>query len=87
MPDLEKNRKFEEALKRLEEIVAALEAPDLSLEEGMRLYREGSLCSRFCREKLEQAKHQLEIWQNDETGLDLEITDSDSGLGAEIIRE
>ena len=63
---------FEEAMQRLEEIVTALEAPELALEEAMQLYREGALCSRYCREKLEQAKHQLEIWQNDESQIDIE---------------
>lgn len=61
-----KERQFEEKMKRLQEIVAALESPDLSLEEGMALYREGAQCSRFCREKLEKARHELEIWQNGE---------------------
>lgn len=57
-------RTFEENMKRLEEIVAALEDPDISLEEGMALYKEGSQCSRLCREKLESARHELEVWQN-----------------------
>ena len=58
---------FEEAMKRLEEIVKTLESPGLPLEEGMRLYREGELCSRLCREKLAQARHELELWQNEES--------------------
>ncbi len=63
--DKEKDeRRFEDSMKRLEEIVAALEDPELSLEEGMSLYKEGAQCSRYCREKLEKAKHELEIWQN-----------------------
>lgn len=69
----ESGGKFEESMKRLEEIVTALEAPDLSLEEGMKLYREGALCSRYCREKLEQARHQLEIWQNEDNEADIDI--------------
>ncbi len=60
------DRQFEEKMKRLEEIVSALESPDVSLEEGLALYREGALCSRFCREKLEKARHELQIWQNGE---------------------
>lgn len=61
------NRQFEEKMKRLEEIIAALDSPGISLEEGISLYKEGVLCSRFCREKLENAKHELEIWQDDGT--------------------
>lgn len=56
--------RFEESMKRLEEIVSALENPELPLEEAMSLYKEGTQCSRFCREKLENARHELEIWQN-----------------------
>lgn len=56
--------KFEETMKRLEEIVKALESPDLPLETGMRLYKEGAVCSRYCRERLEQARHELEVWQD-----------------------
>lgn len=55
---------FEDALKRLEEIVHALESGEVSLEESLRLYREGALCSRFCRDKLQQAEHELKIWQD-----------------------
>ena len=57
-------RRFEDSMKRLEEIVAALEDPELSLEAGMALYKEGAECSRFCRERLENARHELELWQN-----------------------
>lgn len=57
---------FEERMKRLEQIVDALESPDISLEAGMALYREGALCARFCREKLEKARHELEMWQDGE---------------------
>lgn len=57
---------FEEKMKRLEEIVSALESPELPLEKGMALYKEGLACSRYCREALEKARHDLEIWQNGE---------------------
>lgn len=66
MAEINPESSFEDVMQRLEEIVAALESPDLSLEEGMKLYQEGALCSRFCREKLENARHHLEIWQKDE---------------------
>ena len=56
---------FEKNMKRLEEIVAALESADVSLEDGLALYREGMECSRFCHEELTNARHELEICQND----------------------
>ncbi len=51
---------------RLQEIVNALESGDLPLEEGMALYKEGAECSRFCREQLEKARHELSLWQDGE---------------------
>ena len=57
------DKTFEKNLKRLEEIVTKLESPDLTLAEGLQLYKEGAECSRFCRQELENARHELEIWQ------------------------
>lgn len=57
---------FEKKMARLQEIVTALEAGDLPLEKGMALYKEGAACARRCREQLEQARHDLEIWQDGE---------------------
>lgn len=55
---------FEKKMARLQEIVTALESGDLPLEKGMALYKEGAACSRYCREQLEKARHELEIWQD-----------------------
>lgn len=74
-----KEKTFEENMKRLEEIVAALEDPDLSLEKGIALYKEGAKCSKECREKLENAKHELEVWQNDKAN-PVNISDLDDDV-------
>lgn len=58
---------FEQGIQRLEEIIRMLESDGLSLAQGMALYKEGALQIRLCREKLEQARIELEIWQNGET--------------------
>jgi len=55
---------FEKRMARLQEIVAALESGNLPLEEGMALYREGAECSRFCRQQLDKARHELSLWQD-----------------------
>lgn len=55
---------FEQAMQRLEEIIRALESGELSLAESMALYKEGAAQSRLCRQKLEQAKLELELWQD-----------------------
>lgn len=52
---------FEEAMTRLEEIVARLEAGEQSLEESMALFEEGIGLARFCQEKLAAAEGRLEM--------------------------
>lgn len=66
---MSEEREFEKKMKRLEEITALLDSGELSLEESLKLYREGVQCSRFCREELEKAKHEVEIWNMEEDGL------------------
>lgn len=53
--------KFEDCLKRLEEIVDRLEKGDLPLEESLALFEEGMKLSNACRGELEQAEGKVEI--------------------------
>lgn len=73
---MSKEKTFEINLNRLEAIVSALESPELSLEEGMTLYKEGIKCAQLCGEKLQKAKHELEIWQK-ETGVITHINNNE----------
>ena len=57
---------FEERLKRLQEIVRALEADDLPLEDGVALYKEGAALAKSCREKLDKAKNEIQILRDGE---------------------
>lgn len=52
-------KSFEEALKRLQEIVETLERGEASLDTSMELYEEGIVLSRFCLEKLNRAELRL----------------------------
>jgi exodeoxyribonuclease VII small subunit len=52
--------KFEEALKRLEEIVEQMEQ-DVDLEKSLVLFEEGIKLVRFCSSKLEEAKKKVEV--------------------------
>ena len=61
-----KTPRFEEAMARLQEIVTALEDGDQPLDKGIALYKEGAACARFCREKLEKARHEISVWQEGE---------------------
>lgn len=57
MPEI----KFEDALKKLEEIVAKLEAGDMSLDESLARYEEGIKLSKICSRQLEAAKSKVEL--------------------------
>jgi exodeoxyribonuclease VII small subunit len=51
---------FEEALKKLEGIVEAMEADDLPLETLLVKYEEGSKLLKICREKLSEAELKIQ---------------------------
>ena len=53
---MNENFSFEQALKRLEEIVETLEAGNISLEESIKIYQEGIALSKLCCGKLEEAE-------------------------------
>ncbi len=60
--------KFEEALARLEAIVAELERGELPLEDSMRIFEEGIKLSKVCLKMLEEAEHKVEILVKDKDG-------------------
>ncbi len=63
-----KTETFEEAMKRLEEIVEKLEKGDLPLEEAMAAFSEGVGLVRFCHEKLEEAEKKVQMLIQGEDG-------------------
>lgn len=58
---MNKNLKFEDALKRLEEIVSKLESGDVELDESLKLFEEGMELANFCSKKLNEIKNKIEI--------------------------
>ena len=56
-----KTKSFEEALSRLEEIVDAMEEGELSLDETVKLYKEGVEMASVCSEKLSGARQQISL--------------------------
>ena len=54
-------KKFEEAMERLEQIVEALEGGDLTLEESLKIFEEGMNLIRFCSKKLEEAEQKVTL--------------------------
>jgi exodeoxyribonuclease VII small subunit len=59
---------FEEALKKLETIVTAMEAEDLPLETLLTKYEEGTRLTRVCQEKLAEAELKIQQLEKTATG-------------------
>lgn len=53
--------KFEECLQRLEKIVDELETGNVTLEQALKLFEEGTQLSSSCRKELEEAEGRVEI--------------------------
>jgi exodeoxyribonuclease VII small subunit len=66
---------FEDALTRLEEIVATLESGDPSLETSLALFEEGVALSRRCNKRLDTAERRLELLVGQGAGGDVEPLD------------
>jgi exodeoxyribonuclease VII small subunit len=60
--------KFEDCLTRLEQIVTALEAGNLPLEESLKVFEEGATLARQCSRYLDDAERRIEILVKDEAG-------------------
>jgi exodeoxyribonuclease VII small subunit len=63
-----KKEKFEEALQKLEAIVAKMEEGDLPLEEALKAFEEGVRLAKFCTGKLDEAERKVEKLIRDQTG-------------------
>ena len=57
----DKQMHFEEAFKRLEQIVGNLESGDLSLEESMKLFEEGIGLTEACKSRLDDAEKKIQL--------------------------
>jgi exodeoxyribonuclease VII small subunit len=63
-----KSPSFEEALKRLEEVLDSLEHGELNLEESVQAFEEGVGLVRFCHDKLDEVERRVELLLKDESG-------------------
>jgi exodeoxyribonuclease VII small subunit len=59
---------FENAMRRLEGIVQALESGDLGLDEALKKFQEGIKLSQFCSNKLDETEKRVSILLKDEEG-------------------
>ncbi len=60
MSDAVATLSFEDALKRLETIVARLESGDVSLDDSIKLYSEGDALRAQCEARLKDAQMRIE---------------------------
>ncbi|ROQ90800.1 exodeoxyribonuclease VII small subunit [Desulfosoma caldarium] len=63
-----KTENFEEAMKRLEQIVEKLEKGDMPLEQAIEAFTEGVGLVRLCHEKLEEAEKKVQKLVQGEDG-------------------
>ena len=57
---MKKDIKFEEALEKLAEINEKLESDKISLEDSVKLFKEGLELSKLYQKKLDEAKLEIE---------------------------
>jgi exodeoxyribonuclease VII small subunit len=72
-----KSINFEDSLSQLEELVNALEAGDLSLEESLKAFEKGIRITRECNEALKEATQRVELLTRNDQG-DIEATPFDT---------
>jgi exodeoxyribonuclease VII small subunit len=70
---MKKTQNFEQAMKRLEDISQTLESGEISLEESIKLYQEGTKLIEFCQGKLDEAQKMIQKLSRNAAG-DLEIS-------------
>lgn len=70
---MKKSQNFEQAMKRLEEISQTLESGDISLENSIKLYQEGTKLIEFCQGKLDEAQKMVQKLSRNAAG-NLEIS-------------
>jgi exodeoxyribonuclease VII small subunit len=61
--------KFEDCLTRLEQIVGALEAGNLPLEESLKVFEDGIALARQCSRYLDDAERRIEMLVKDDAGV------------------
>lgn len=59
--EAENEMPFEQAMARLEEVVAKMEEPDVPLEEAIELFQEGMRLSKLCGDKLDKVEQKIEM--------------------------
>ena len=56
---------FEKSMQKLEDIAKKLESDDLTLDESVKIFEEGMITSKHCKEILDNAEKKITILIND----------------------
>ena len=84
---IEKNTTFEANLKRLEQIVRAMERGDVALDESLKLFQEGTELVRVCGKLLDEAELQVKMIMAGPDGMPVEeVFDNEPNLEGTIRR-
>jgi len=65
---IDNNKKFEDAISELEDIVSKLENGELSLEESIEYFQKGIELSKYCSKKLDEVEKKISILTENEQG-------------------
>lgn len=57
--------KFEDSIKRIDEIISALEDKDISLDDSINLYKEGAKLIDGCKKELDKAEMLVTVEENE----------------------
>ena len=68
----QQNKTFEDNMRRLEQIVRAMERGDVALEESLKLFQEGTELVRSCGKLLDDAELQVKKILTDVNGAPVE---------------
>ncbi|MGN1420091.1 MAG: exodeoxyribonuclease VII small subunit [Eubacterium sp.] len=58
---MDKEMTYEKAMSRLEEIASLLEGNEISLDDSMKLFEEGTRLTAFCSKKLKDAEQKITL--------------------------
>ena len=61
-------KKFEEAMERLEDIVQGLEGGDLTLGDSLKVFEEGMDLAKFCSKELKAAEKKVTLLVKESDG-------------------
>ncbi len=70
---MQESETFENKLQRLEQIVRAMEKGDVSLDESLKLFQEGTELVRSCEKQLDEAQMHVAKVLAGENGAPMEV--------------